>query len=56
VTLFHGIEPEGLALILLPALLVFVVVVPLLLEPMKLLPQVWEFIMSTLAMVGLVSR
>jgi hypothetical protein len=36
--------------------LIFVVIIPLLLEPMKLLPQVWDFIMGVLASVGLVRR
>jgi hypothetical protein len=36
--------------------LIFVVVVPLLLEPMRLLPQAWGFVMNILASIGLVKR
>jgi hypothetical protein len=37
-------------------ILIFVIILPLLLEPMKLLPNLWDMIRSTLASIGLVSR
>lgn len=36
--------------------LIFVVIVPLLLEPLRLLPQAWEYIMQILSSIGLVKR
>ena len=58
--LLHLPDPSrhhyGMTQLTILGVLIFVVIVPLLLEPMKLLPQAWEFIMSILASVGLVSK
>jgi len=37
-------------------LLAFVVIAPLLIEQLKLLPQIWAFILNILSKVGLVSK
>jgi hypothetical protein len=39
-----------------PGVLIFVVVVPLLLEPLRLLPQAWEYVLNLLASIGLLKR
>jgi len=46
-------SPIGIAAVVL---LVFVVVAPLLIEQLRLVPQVWAFFMDVLARVGLVSK
>jgi len=37
-------------------LLVFVVIAPLVMEPMKLLPQLWHGILGLLASIGIMSK
>jgi len=46
-------SPIGIAAVVL---LVFVVVAPLLIEQLRLVPQVWAFFMDLLVRVGLVSK
>ncbi|KIW42601.1 uncharacterized protein PV06_06133 [Exophiala oligosperma] len=46
-------SPVGVAAVVL---LIFVVIAPLLIEQLRLLPQVWNFILGLLAKVGLVSK
>ncbi|EXJ96373.1 hypothetical protein A1O1_01499 [Capronia coronata CBS 617.96] len=46
-------SPLGMAAV---ALLIFVVVAPLLIEQLRLLPAVWQFLTDLLAKVGLVSK
>ena len=42
--------------VLRTALLIFVVVIPLLLEPLKLMPTIWNFILNILSRIGIYSR
>jgi hypothetical protein len=51
--LFHRTGP---LIFELTVLLIFVVVAPLLIEQFKLLPAAWEFFMTLLSKIGLVSR
>ncbi|KAK4939839.1 hypothetical protein LTR10_019906 [Elasticomyces elasticus] len=37
-------------------LLAFVVIAPLVIEQLKLLPQIWAFLMNILSKIGLVSK